>query len=82
VRDDTSPAAEARYHELLRSQSPAARLAQAAALTTSVRNLAIAGIRSRHPDASVDEVRIRLAVRLYGRGTALRLFGLVPDDAV
>jgi hypothetical protein len=79
---DTVPAADARYHELLRTQSPAARLAQAAALTRAVRQLAEAGIRRRHPGASDAEVRVRLATRLYGRDVAERLFGSVPHDAV
>jgi len=79
---DTSPSANARYHELLRAQTPAARLAQAGALTRAVRELAVAGIRQRHPGASDAEVRVRLAARLYGRDVAERLFGSVPDDAV
>src|ERR1019366_6022181 len=80
VPQDTTPAAAPRYHELLRSQSPASRLAQAAALTRAVRQLAEAGIRQRHPGASDAEVRIRLAVRIYGRDVATRLFGAVPAD--
>jgi len=79
---DTTPSADARYHEILRAQAPAARLAQAAALTRAVRQLAEAGIRQRHPAASDTEVRVRLAARLYGRKVAARLFGSVPHDAV
>jgi len=79
---DTAPAADARYHELLRRQTPAARLTQAAALTRAVRQLAEAGIRQRHPGASDAEVRVRLTTRLYGRDVAERLFGSVPHDAV
>jgi hypothetical protein len=82
VNQDTRPQAAARYHELLRAQSPAARLEQAAALTRAVRQLAEAGIRQRHPQASDAEVRVRLATRLYGRDVARRLFGDVPADAV
>lgn len=51
-------------------------------LSMAVRELALAGIRERHPEASEQEVRVRLAVRLYGREAATRLFGAVPDDAV
>lgn len=78
---DTTPAANRRYHELLRARAPHERLAQAMALTKMVRELAVAGIRARHPDADDDEVRVRLVVRLYGRETALRLFGQIPADA-
>ncbi|MBK6693875.1 MAG: hypothetical protein IPG50_16960 [Myxococcales bacterium] len=78
---DTRGAALDRYHELLRAQQPYERLAQAVALTTMVRELAVAGIKARHPAASDAEVRVRLTVRLYGRAVAQRLFGDVPEDA-
>jgi hypothetical protein len=78
---DTPAGALARYQELLRAQSPEERLAQAMALTSAVRELTVAGIRQRHPDASERELRARLAVRLYGRDAALRMFGDVPVDA-
>lgn len=79
---DTSEAASRRYHELLRACAPHERLAQAMALTKMTRELAMAGLRARHPDASDAELRVRLAVRLYGREAATRLFGEVPEDAV
>jgi hypothetical protein len=40
-----------------------------------------AGIRMNHPHVSASELRVRVAVRLYGRDAAQRLFGDVPDDA-
>jgi hypothetical protein len=46
------------------------------------RQLALAGIRERHPGASGEELRARLIVRLYGRGVAERLCGTVPADAI
>lgn len=79
---DTSGAALDRYHELLRAATPVERLKQAVKLTQAVRKLALAGIRQRHPNASAAEVRVRLAVRLYGREVATRVFGDVPPDAV
>jgi hypothetical protein len=79
---DTSKAGLGRYHQLLRAQEPYERLAQAAALTRMVRELAEAGIRQRHPTASEAEVRARLTVRLYGRETAQRLFRQIPEDAI
>lgn len=78
---DTSSAASARYIELLRQRAPYERLAIAASLSRAVRELAIAGIRERQPVASEAEIGVRLAVRLYGREVAIRLFGVVPDDA-
>jgi len=79
---DTSPEADARYHELLRRLSPERRLEAAIRLSSAVRELAVAGIRARHPEASEHELRVRLTVRLYGRSHARRLFGDVPDDAI
>lgn len=78
---DTSEAASRRYHELLRGRAPHERLAQAMALSKMTRELAMAGLRARHPDASAEELRVRLVVRLYGRAAAMRIFGEVPEDA-
>ena len=79
---DTGSAAVDRYHQLLRAQAPHERLEQANALTQAVRELAVAGLRTRHPDADDQEIRLRLVVRLYGRDVARRLFGQVPADAI
>lgn len=80
VPPDTQPEVLDRYRERLRALGPAGRLAIAVGLGESVRSLAEAGIRARHPGASEGEVRCRLAVRLYGREAAVRLFGKVPED--
>lgn len=82
VMKDTSPEADARYHELLRRMPPERRLEAAMRLSRAVRELALAGIRQRHPAADAQELRVRLTVRLYGRACAQRLFGCVPDDAI
>jgi hypothetical protein len=82
VIEDTTAAALDRYHELLRAQAPHQRLAQAMALSRTIRELAIAGIRLRHPGASERELQVRLAVRLYGPAVGRRLFGQIPPDAV
>jgi hypothetical protein len=80
--NDTSPAANARYHELLRTMPPERRLEVAMGLTQTVRELALTGIRDRHPQADEHEMRVRLTARLYGRAVGVRLCGAVPDDAV
>jgi hypothetical protein len=52
-------------------------------LTAAIRSLAEAGLRVRHPSASEQELRIRFAVRLYGRAAAERIFkDRVPPDAI
>jgi len=82
VHDDTSSEQLSLYRRKLAELSPAARMAVAVALSRAVRELAEAGIRQRHPGADAEEVKVRLAVRLYGRQAAQRLFARVPDDAV
>jgi hypothetical protein len=79
---DTSPRQRERYLELLQAKQPHERLAIAMSLSKAVRELASAGLRTRHPGASEEELRVRLAVRLYGRAVGIRLFGTIPDDAV
>lgn len=79
--NDTSPAAAARYHELLRAMPPERRLEAAMRLSRGVRTLALAGIRELFPHADEHELKVRLTVRLYGREVAARLFGSVPSDA-
>ena len=78
---DTSEAAQARYYELLRAQTPLARITTAAGLSTAVRQLPEAAIRTDDPKASNSIVRARLARRLYGREVAARLFPGVQLDA-
>ena len=71
---DTSPGALARYHQLLREAGPQRRLQICAQLSTATRQLALAGLRERYPDASDAFVRKKLAERVYGRAVAERLF--------
>ena len=71
---DSSPAAEKRYFELLRAQTPLQRLNIAVRLGESVRALAKAGILQAYPEATPPEVNARLAERLHGRETAERLY--------
>lgn len=73
---DTSEQAMDRYYQLLREQTPMARLGAADDLSLAVRQLAEADIRNRDPQASSRVVQARLTLRLYGRETAARLF---PD---
>ncbi len=82
MEQDTTPGQLRLYHERLRAMTPAQRLRQASALSLTVRALAEAGIRLRNPRADSREVRVRLAVRLYGRPAARRLYGEIPDDAI
>lgn len=79
---DTDERSLARYNALLARMTPAQRLEMASSLSLSVRTLALAGLRKRHPGANEEELRRRLTVRLYGREAGIRLHGVIPDDAV
>ncbi|MEI9937880.1 MAG: hypothetical protein WDO69_11740 [Pseudomonadota bacterium] len=77
---DTSEPARARYYRLLRAQTPLARLTTAAGLSSAVRQLAEAAIRTDAPEAPATVVRARLARRLYGPAVAVRLFPGIDLD--
>jgi len=77
---DTSEPAQARYYQLLRAQTPLARLATAAGLSSAVRQLAEVAIRTDDPQAPAAVVRARLTHRLYGREVAARLFPGIDLD--
>jgi hypothetical protein len=78
---DTSPKANARYFELLRQAGPERRLAICVGLSHAVRELAIAGIKKTHSGRplSDDELRQKLAERLYGADVARRVFAGRPE---
>ena len=78
---DTSPEARRKYYAGLAALTSTQRLAIACAQTRAVRALAEAAIRRDHPDISLQELRARLAVRLYGRSLAETVLGDVPPDA-
>jgi len=78
---DTSPENRARYYALLRALTPQQRAAKCASLSRTVRALARDAIRRAFPDANAREIDVRLAVRLYGRDFATRIYGHVPGDA-
>jgi hypothetical protein len=79
---DTSPQQQELYFSRLAAIGEEARGRIVGRLTAGVRRLAEMGIRQQFPAASAEEVRARLAVRLYGRQMALRFVATIPDDAV
>lgn len=61
--NDTHPAIRAIQIEGYRRMSPDEKLGQVVALTQAVQDLALMDIRRRHPTASEQEQRFRLASR-------------------
>ena len=65
---DTDPAAAAALAAVLRSRSPARKLAMMGQLHQTARELAAAGVRRRHPGLDAGQVRRAVADRML-RGT-------------
>lgn len=65
---DTSTEMAKRQYAALGEMMPAERGALMAALCEDVTELALAGIRRQHPDATPSQVRRHLLVRRYGEG--------------
>lgn len=78
--EDTPPKALKRYLELLRAMSFEQKRRSTAGLCAGIRRAAILGLRSRFPEASEEELRVRLTALLYGVPQARRIFKEVPDD--
>lgn len=59
--------------------SPAQKFALVGALTKNVRQLSLAGIRSRHPGIDEREAMLRLAALTVDHATLVKAFGWAPD---
>ena len=76
---DTSREAEEIQFEAYRRMSFAEKLAIIDDLNRTAEGLARVGIRERHPDATEDEIRKRLAALRYGREFTIKWLGWDPD---
>lgn len=63
---DTSPEAEAIQLEIFRRMTTAQRLKMALQMSESMRNVALAGLRNRHPEMTEDELFRELMRIMYG----------------
>jgi len=72
---DTDEKAERVLIELLRAAPAWKKLEQVEELTETSRQLTLTGLRKRYPQASDQELRLRLASLLFGRETAIRAYG-------
>ncbi len=77
---DTHPKMEALQIELWRKASPTQKMNMLAQLNASARLLALAGLRSRFPQASEGELQRKLADLLLGEELARKVYG-EPSDA-
>ena len=70
--NDTDPATQKLLYQLLASLSPEERLARMLNLCTFGRQLMLADIKEKHPQASDSEIRRLFAIRLRGPEFASR----------
>lgn len=74
VPSDTNKETERIYLRLLREAPPWRKAAMVDSLTRACQELAAAGIRMRHPNASEKEVLMRLAALWLDREIMIRVF--------
>ena len=79
---DTRPEAEAVLIRLLRQAPPWRKLIMVGQLNQAVRTLALSGLRTRHPEATPQELRRRLADLLLGPDLAAQVYGPLGGQEV
>ena len=77
---DTHPEIERWQIERLRQMPSWRKMTLMAEMNQTVRTLALAGLRQRHPDDTPAQRRRRLADLLLGQGLAARVYGPLPEE--
>ena len=75
---DTHPEAEAVLIQCARRMTPGQKFRQVRGLIRFSRAAALSGLRSRHPHASEDELRLRLGSLVWGAEAMRRAYGWDP----
>lgn len=76
---DTTPEMEKLYLNLLRQSSPAKKMEMLTQLNSAANELAMCGLRKRHPDASQEQLKRMLASLLLGEDLAKKVYGDLED---
>ena len=76
---DTSPDVDRRLFDRLHVMTEAEKCRHLDAAIHFVEEIAIAGIRVRHPNASPEAVRLRLIAQRLDRATMIRVYGWDPE---
>lgn len=79
---DTDLQAEQVLINLLRHASPPRKLEMLGQLNAAARQLALQGLRTRHPDATEAQLQRYLADLLLGPELAARAYGPRPAEAI
>lgn len=75
LSSDTHPKMEALQIQLWRQASPTRKMQMVAQLNASARILALAGLKSRFPNASEAELHFKLAGLILGEELARKVYG-------
>ena len=75
---DTTPDAQRKHFELMGRLTPEQKLSMAFALTDAMRQLVLADLRHRFPEADDEEIRRRFIARVLPRETVIRAYGFDP----
>jgi hypothetical protein len=79
LAEDTDPAAERVLIELWRNATPAQKMSVVLSANQLARDLALTGLRERHPQDSSAQLRRRLADLLLGKELAAKAYGPIPQ---
>lgn len=77
---DTHPEAERLQIELMRKAPPWRKADMLGQMYQTMKQLALSGLRQRHPQASEPELRRRLADLLLGAELAEKVYGPMPSQ--
>lgn len=80
LSEDTDPEAERVQMEIYRRLTPAHKLRLVFEANAQVRDLALAGLRYRHPGASAVEIERRFKGLLLGEELAAEVYGPLPGS--
>jgi len=75
---DTTLEVQRKQYELMRRLSPEQKLALAFDLTESMRQLVLADLHHRFPEADSEEIRKRFIARVLPREDVIRAYGFDP----
>lgn len=76
---DTDSEAHRRQLAAYRGMDPARKMAIVMQLTAMADAFALAGLRASHPDATAEELRLRLLVRKHGPALVKAVYGWPAD---
>ena len=79
MQRDTSPEAEMFLLDYWRQASPSFKMKAWVDLNTTVRKLALIGLRNRNPGASEDELQRLMADLLLGHELAAKIYGPLEE---